>query len=140
MQTLEFASNDMPSSALTERVGLGLLGLQDYAHEFWLFHVLRHFEATNGSVDQQSPLLTQLSRFSAKHTDLLAGAQPNALPGRFDSIDSPVQNKISEKFQALPELGSLICQVLDFRRNFDARQASEGPGKSKQCWSFKRLC
>lgn len=121
----------MPSSALNERVGLGLLGLQEYAHEYWLFHVLRYFEISTGPVDQKSPLLTQLSRFMAKHTNLLARAQLNALPGPSSSTNSPFQDNIPEKLQVAPELRSLICQILDFRHNFDAKQASEGPGKSR---------
>lgn len=133
MQTLDLASNDMPSSALTERVGLGLLGLQEYAHEYWPIHVLRYFDAIDEPVDQRSPLLTQLSRFAAKHKDLLARIQPNTLPGPSDSTKSPNQDKIPEKLQVLPELCMLICQILDFRHDFDAKQASEGPGKSIPC-------
>lgn len=133
MQTLDFASNDVPSSTLTERVGLGLLGLQEYAHEYWLTHVLRYFEAGNGPVDQQSPLLIQLSRFSAKHMELLARAQHKTLLGASDSISSTIQHSIPEGLQFVPEPRTLICQVLDFRHNFDTKQASEGPGKSRNC-------
>lgn len=133
MQTLDFASNDPPSSALMERVGLGLLGLQEYAHEYWSLHVLRYFEANNGPVDQQSPLLAQLSRFVAKHTDLLARDQLRTLPAPSDSISSPIQDKIPEKLQVVPELRSLVFHVLEFRRIFDAKQSTEGPGKSRKC-------
>lgn len=133
MQTLDFACDVMPPSALTERVGLGLLGLQEYAHEYWIFHVMRYLEASNGPVDQQSPLLTQLSRFVTKHTDLLARAQFNTLPGLPNSTSSLIQDSVLEKLQGVPELRILVGQVLDFRQNFDVKQISEGPGKLRKC-------
>lgn len=131
-ETLGFASNDLPSAALTERVGLGLFGLQEYSNEYWIFHVLRYFEAYDGPFDQRSPLLTQLSRFATKLTEM-AKTQPSSLSGLSESSSNVIPDRVSERLQAVPEIHNLICQVLDFRQNFDTKQASEGPGKSGQC-------
>lgn len=136
-QTLDFASDDAPSAALKERVGLGLLGLQEYAHEYWISHVLHYAEAKGGPLDQQSPLLTQLSKLAVKHTNLIAQIQLDTLPGISESIDNPIQNNISEKLQVVPELHSLMRQVLDFRHKFDVKQASEDPGKSRNCGQLR---
>lgn len=145
-QTLDFARDNIPSTELTEKVGLGLLGLQEYANEYWIFHVLRYIEAQDGPPDQRSPLLTQLLNFATKHTNV-AKTQPNTLSG-FSEPASPatIQERIPDKLKVVPEIHSLICQVLNFRQKFDAKQASEGPGKSRQrgrsreCANRNNLC
>jgi hypothetical protein len=132
IQTLDFANSDIPSATLTETVGLGLLGLQEYALEYWISHVFHYVEATDGLLDLRSPLLTQLLRFAAKHTDV-AMAQPNTTPGLSESTGNLLEGIIPSKLKAVPEIHNFIFQVLNFRHKFDAKQASEGPGKSEWC-------
>lgn len=115
-----------------EKVGLGLFGLQEYANEYWIFHVLHYVEAKGGPLDRRSPLLTQLLRFATKHADI-AKARTHTPSGLSASARNPIQDSISEKLQIAPEIHNLICQVLSFQQELDAKQASEGPGKSTSC-------
>lgn len=144
-QTLEFASNEMPSNTLMETVGLGLLGLQGYALEYWISHVFHFLEATAEPLDLRGPLMTQLLQFATKHANM-AKTLSKCPSTPSESTSNLSLERIPSKLKAAPELHTFICQVLDFRHEFDAKQASEGPGKLEKsdrprgCANSNDLC
>lgn len=130
-ETLDFASNEMPSTTLMERVGLGLLGLQGYALEYWISHVFHYVEATDEPLDLSGALMKQLLRFVTKHA-FVARTQPKPSPALSDPATNLITERIPPKLKAVPELHNFICEILNFRHNFDTKQVSEGPGKLRK--------
>jgi hypothetical protein len=129
IQVLDYVDDDISPEDLMTQTGLGLFGLQSYANENWIHHLLQIFEydAPSSSI-AQGAVVMQALRLCAKHNRLLRsrGIEPPIYLQEASSIDlKPCLNKL----ESTPEIQLLIRQVLSFRSLLEDQQAKNGLGK-----------
>lgn len=108
-----------------EAVGLGCFGLQRYASENWISHILNYLtEVAQAELNSEVPLIRQLLQLATNHDVLLKNLRP-----RIDGEDPVMaQPEPLQKLKAFPGICDLICRVLSFQDFFSTQQLAEGPG------------
>ena len=125
IQILQFVQPELDTEKRVEAVGLGCLGLQRYANENWISHILNYLtEVPHAELRSDVPLLRQLLQLASKHDVLLQTL------GRHIESDNQVTalNSALQKLQSFPEICALISHVFSFQDTFSARQLVDGPG------------
>lgn len=105
-------------------VGLGCLGLQRYASENWISHILNYLtEVAQAELNSEVPLIRQLLQLTENHDVLWREGRP-----RIDG-EGPVKASPEplQKLKAFPGIYDLVSRVLSFEDSFSARQLVEGP-------------
>ncbi|RFN46906.1 nacht domain-containing protein [Fusarium flagelliforme] len=108
IQVLDYAHRDKSSPELMIRTGLGLLGLQSYANEYWIEHFLQGLEDQSSAITETSVCYDTIS-----------------------PINSPQDPDISsnlplDKLDPVPGIQRLIRQVHNFRKTLEDQQSKHG--------------
>lgn len=129
IQALDYVDNDIPRPDLEIRTGLGIFGLQAYANEHWIHHLLEMFKdgiplpsRTRDSVSRRALQLC------AKHSQLKQShnTTPSAHFQEGPSIDLDLR---LSRLDPMPEIQHLIRQVLYFRKRLEDQQSKNGLGR-----------
>lgn len=125
IQVLQLIDPELLHEKKTETVGLGCLGLQRYASQNWISHVLKFLaQAADEELNPEVPVIARLLQLTASHQALLLKVKP-----QMQTYDqSSASNLALEKLNGFPETRNLIRRVLAFQESFSARQLVEGPG------------
>lgn len=128
IQTLEFAQSDFQKEEMTEAVGLGCLGLQQYASEHWISHVLNFTELSDAEPSAEVPLIKQLLRLAARHDTLSNTFTPVTNDNTEALASCSATDTGLQHLSAFPTVFDLIGRVQSFQKVFYAHQLTEGPG------------
>lgn len=128
IQTLDFAQSDFQEEKMTEAVGLGCLGLQRYAREYWPIHVVKSTELSHAELSAENPLIKQLLRLVARHDTLSRTFTPATKVNAEDMASFTATDNGLQHLSAFPGVCDLIGRVQIFQKAFYAQQLTEGPG------------
>lgn len=121
---LEFVQPEVKRQKKIEAVGLGCLGLQRYASQHWVSHILNYLNETDHpEISSDVPLIAQLLQLTTAHNILLKTVGP-----RIDDDDQVMApTPALQKLDPFPETYDLLTRVLSFQDSFSAKQLVEGP-------------
>lgn len=115
-------------------VGKGLHGLQLYANEFWLEHILTYADLASGDRNTlpASKLLSALQAFVKKQmsiwTRINLSEQKNLQKQKLEALDSRV-----DSFQDHENIHSTVVRLSTFRRALSAFPSNQSSGTTSTC-------
>jgi len=133
VRMLDYASGTGTSAELTESTGLGIFGLQGYANEYWIEHLLHVMDEGVADGDDESlvrareSLFKQTKRLCVKHAQAASSDEASSQldisttihqSGRLDSR--------LHRLEAIPELHQLVSRVLSSRMELESQQETRG--------------
>lgn len=124
IQLLDFVQPEVEPEKKMVAVGLGCLGLQRYASQHWISHLLNYLnEVAVPELSSEVPLIRQLLQLTKTHNTILKTVRP-----RIDEDDQCVApNPALQKLKTFPETCDLVSRVISFQDSFSAKQLAEGP-------------
>lgn len=123
LQMLDFARGNELQPKLFVKVGLGIYGLQRYALEHWITHVLEFMAHDEEFKSKDSPLMAQATRLAQEHDRI---PRRSILTSK-EEFAVEISNFLSlrlERLRGFPEVFELVRKILSFRDYLDSREAA----------------
>ena len=112
-----------PTDPLVVRIGLGIYGLQTYASDYWVEHLLAC--VAEGGIDRPSlqDLIEQATRLAEKHSQFSPGS--TNLPCHVDDCSTRGVDPRLQLVKPFPLLHALIFNVLEYRKQLQSQQPAD---------------